>query len=183
MVLGRIWRAIANRPNKHYVGRDLQGNQFFEYPSSTDDPRRTKRKVEYKQDGSKDMWDYALRTGNLPIQWTAWLSHTRPHPPTLEELEHDLARRHRVLTNAAILETRDQEERKLQRLAASNDASSAPAVDQPSERQHAAPTPTPAPSTPAQAETTKPAPENPWKAAEKTAEPESWAPRTIRRGA
>jgi len=175
-MLGRIWRAVVTRPNKYYVGRDLQGNQFFEYPSSTDDPRRTKRKVEYKQDRSKDMWDYALRTGNLPIQWTSWLSHTRPNPPTVEELERDLVRRQRVLANAALLEARDQEERELQRLTAAKDASLA--VEQPSEQRQ-----TSAPTQPVDGEKPKQdTPVNPWKAAENTSEPESWAPRTIKRG-
>ncbi|KAJ8474007.1 hypothetical protein ONZ51_g7489 [Trametes cubensis] len=43
-------------------------------------------------------------------QWTAWLTHTRPHPPTLEELQADLERQRRVLFNAAMIEAREREE-------------------------------------------------------------------------
>lgn len=77
------------------------------------------------------------------VQWSSWLTHTRPNPPTVEvgqsfdvveisscwlilrkfiviqELQADLARQQRVKINAAILEAKDQEERvKKARLAA-----------------------------------------------------------------
>jgi len=65
-----------------------------------------------------------------PVQWSAWLTHTRRHPPTLEvsifftyflsrlslnqkkkqELEADLNRQRRVLSNALVIEARDQAE-------------------------------------------------------------------------
>ncbi|KAH0826641.1 hypothetical protein J3R83DRAFT_5026 [Lanmaoa asiatica] len=45
------------------------------------------------------------------VQWNAWLTHTRPNPPSIEELQADLARKHRVQMNAVILEARDKEER------------------------------------------------------------------------
>jgi len=168
-MLGRLWRAVVTRPNKYYVGRDLEGNRFFEYPSTTDDPRRTKRQVEYQKAANKDMWDYALKSGTLPVQWTSWLSHTRPKPPTIEELERDFSRRQRVAANAAILEARDREERNSQQLAASRDVADAPALEEPSERPKATPESTGA--------------ADPWKSAKNTeAEPESWAPRTVRRG-
>jgi len=46
----------------------------------------------------------------LPIQWSAWLAHTRPHPPTIEELQADVARQQRVLANVALIEARDRAE-------------------------------------------------------------------------
>ena len=65
------------------------------------------------------------------MQWSAWLTHTRLHPPTLEvcvlvlihvcihsyltqELHADIERQRRVRRNAALIEARDREERALQ---------------------------------------------------------------------
>ncbi|KAH8987918.1 hypothetical protein EDB92DRAFT_1875029 [Lactarius akahatsu] len=57
------------------------------------------------------MWHYIGGKRRLPVQWVSWLSHTRPDPPTLEELQADLERQRRVLHNAAVLQARDQDER------------------------------------------------------------------------
>ncbi|KAH9973805.1 hypothetical protein BGW80DRAFT_1306502 [Lactifluus volemus] len=57
------------------------------------------------------MWDYVGGARRLPVQWVSWLSHTRPDPPTIEELRADLERQRRVLHNAAVIQARDQEER------------------------------------------------------------------------
>ncbi|KAI0327222.1 hypothetical protein GY45DRAFT_1327927 [Cubamyces sp. BRFM 1775] len=56
------------------------------------------------------MWAYVGGSKRLPVQWTAWLTHTRHHPPTLEELQADLERQRRVLFNAAMIEAREREE-------------------------------------------------------------------------
>ncbi|KAF8258668.1 hypothetical protein EI94DRAFT_1753950 [Lactarius quietus] len=106
-LLRKFWQSIY-RP-RHLVGRDLEGNRFFEYPSLSDDPLRTRRRVQYRV--YEDMWNYIGGTRRLPVQWVSWLSHTRPDPPTLEELQMDLERQRRVLHNAAVLQARDQEER------------------------------------------------------------------------
>jgi NADH dehydrogenase [ubiquinone] 1 alpha subcomplex assembly factor 2 len=66
------------------------------------------------------------------VQWSAWLTHTRQHPPTyevrplyvnelpewtllififLKELKADVQRQQRVLMNASLIEAQDQEER------------------------------------------------------------------------
>ncbi|KAG1823480.1 uncharacterized protein BJ212DRAFT_1261970 [Suillus subaureus] len=45
------------------------------------------------------------------VQWSAWLTHTRPDPPSIEELQADLARQQRVKLNVAILEAKDEAER------------------------------------------------------------------------
>ncbi|KAI0296403.1 hypothetical protein BC826DRAFT_232794 [Russula brevipes] len=105
--LRKILRSIY-RP-RHLVGTDLEGNQFFEYPSLSDDALRTRRRVQYGVHG--DMWDYVGGAKRLPVQWVSWLSHTRMEPPSLEELRADLERQRRVLHNAAIIQARDQEER------------------------------------------------------------------------
>ncbi|THH11405.1 hypothetical protein EW146_g8050 [Bondarzewia mesenterica] len=109
-----------------------KGNRFYEFPSTSNAPttdlsdlRRTKRRVEYK--GHGDMWTYVGNAKRLPVQWTAWMSHTRQDPPSIEELQADLMRQQRVLQKAAIIEARDREE--LERIAA---ASAPPAEISPS---------------------------------------------------
>ncbi|KAF9568675.1 hypothetical protein CPC08DRAFT_678969 [Agrocybe pediades] len=103
--LSRLWNAVR-RPVK-YVGRDLEGNIFYEAPSPND-PSRPKRTVEYY--GPEAVWKYVGGGKRLPIQWSAWLTHTRKHPPTLQELQMDLERQQRVLANAAMIEARDRAE-------------------------------------------------------------------------
>ncbi|KAI0277913.1 hypothetical protein BGY98DRAFT_917573 [Russula aff. rugulosa BPL654] len=105
--LRRVLRSIL-RP-RYFVGTDLEGNRFYEYPSLSDDPLRTRRRVQYKV--YEDMWCYIGGAKRLPVQWVSWLSHTRTPPPTLEELRADLERQRRVLQNAAIIQAKDQEER------------------------------------------------------------------------
>ncbi|KAH9947506.1 hypothetical protein B0H21DRAFT_738327 [Amylocystis lapponica] len=94
-VLRRLFQQFR-RPT-HFVGRDLEGNKFFEYPSVSDDSRRTKRVVKYSQ--GRDMWHYVAGERRLAVQWTSWLTHTRPDAPTLEELQADAERQRRVLLN------------------------------------------------------------------------------------
>ncbi|VDC02728.1 unnamed protein product [Peniophora sp. CBMAI 1063] len=105
-IIGRAWQRLVR--SRYFVGTDLEGNRFFEYPSSTDDPRRTKRRVEYKQ--YTDMWQYIGRQRSLPVQWTAWLSHTRADPPSIQELQRDMFRRQRLQHNVAQIEARDAAE-------------------------------------------------------------------------
>ncbi|CCM03270.1 uncharacterized protein FIBRA_05398 [Fibroporia radiculosa] len=114
--LRRVWQGIR-RPS-YFVGKDIEGNKFYEYPSVSDDPRRTKRVVEYTR--GQDILQYVSGGKRLPVQWSAWLTHTRSHPPTLEELQSDLERQRRVLFNAAVIEARDREERALQQIADSS---------------------------------------------------------------
>ncbi|KAH9962943.1 hypothetical protein BC827DRAFT_1266743 [Russula dissimulans] len=106
-ILQRFLRFIY-RP-RYFVGTDLEGNRFYEYPSLNDDPHRTRRRVQYKV--YEDMWNYIGGARRLPVQWLSWLSHTRRDSPTLEELRADLERQRRVLQNAAVIQARDQEER------------------------------------------------------------------------
>ncbi|KAA1472058.1 hypothetical protein DENSPDRAFT_838210 [Dentipellis sp. KUC8613] len=106
-MLRRLWQTLR-RPTG-FVGKDLEGNKYYEYASSTDDPRRTKRRVKYKN--YEDVWSYVSGSRRIPVQWTSWLTHTRHHPPSLEELRLDAARQRRVLANAAAIDARVQEER------------------------------------------------------------------------
>lgn len=104
--MNRILNLFRN--SSRYMGRDLEGNSFYEYPGFSAD-RRPKRTVQYKD--PSDVWNYIGGGKRLPVQWSMWLSHTRQHPPALEELQRDLERQKRVLVNAALIEVRDMEER------------------------------------------------------------------------
>ncbi|KAF8631343.1 hypothetical protein AX15_002455 [Amanita polypyramis BW_CC] len=105
--LRRIWQSFRNP--RVYAGQDMEGNKFYEYPASSSDPRRTKRMVQYRH--PDDMWEYIGGGRRLSVQWTSWLTHTRFHPPTLEELQVDLERQQRVKADAALIEARDNENR------------------------------------------------------------------------
>jgi len=45
---------------------------------------------------------------NLTVQWTAWLSHTRPDAPQLEELEQEVKRLETLAHNVQVLQARDE---------------------------------------------------------------------------
>lgn len=47
----------------------------------------------------------------MPIQWDAWMRHTRQHPPTIEELLKDRERQRIVQHNARVLAIRDEAEK------------------------------------------------------------------------
>ena len=55
------------------------------------------------------MGDYDPET--IPIQWDAWLRHTRKQVPTIEELERDAERIRIVRYNGMVLEMRAAAER------------------------------------------------------------------------
>ncbi|KIM46845.1 hypothetical protein M413DRAFT_440419 [Hebeloma cylindrosporum] len=101
----KVWNAIRNPVR--YKGRDLQGNKYFEM-RNPNDPTRKKRIVRYGE--QEDMWKYIGGAERLPVQWSAWLTHTRPNPPTLEELQADAARQQRVAENVDAIEARDRAE-------------------------------------------------------------------------
>ncbi|KAK7044638.1 hypothetical protein R3P38DRAFT_171344 [Favolaschia claudopus] len=153
------------RSPTYYVGRDLEGNHYYEHPSLVNDPR-PRRSVKYRDSG--DMWTYVGGHRRLAVQWSAWLTHTRPDPPTIEELETDLRRQDRLQRNIALLALRDQEEDSLKRAAQTPSLSAG------------------APEAPAMLpETPQSKPDNSLpKMASKTnvAEPEAWMPRSATRG-
>ncbi|KAG1745327.1 hypothetical protein EDB19DRAFT_485896 [Suillus lakei] len=84
-IVRRLWQRIL-KPT-YLVGKDMQGNKYFEHPNT--DNGRSKRTVKYRK--NEDMWAYVASGKRLPVQWSAWLTHTRPDPPTLEELQADLS--------------------------------------------------------------------------------------------
>ncbi|KAJ7449660.1 hypothetical protein FB451DRAFT_1531212 [Mycena latifolia] len=55
-----------------------------------------------------DLWKYVDGNKRLAVQWSAWLTHTRPDPPTLEEHHADLAPQERIRHRAALLDARDR---------------------------------------------------------------------------
>ncbi|KAI0760200.1 hypothetical protein C8Q74DRAFT_208119 [Fomes fomentarius] len=190
--LARILRRF--RSPTSLVGRDLEGNRFYEYPSVSDvDPRRTKRVVKYAQ--GTEMLDYVAGHRRLAVQWTSWLTHTRPHPPTLEELQADLERRRRIMINVAMIEARDREQ--AARIAGSEQPTLAPHLQAMSTPQgtvgsaEQAPEPASAETQPARtgAQTLPPLvqtsdrdPSSPWKPPPRD-EPHSWKPAaSVRRG-
>ncbi|ORY32124.1 hypothetical protein BCR39DRAFT_524226 [Naematelia encephala] len=92
---------------KRYIGRDLEGNKFYELPSKTD--ARPKRVVEYRR--MSEMSDYTSGKHRLPVQWSTWLSHTRSDPPTLSELETDASRLQSLQPLVAAIAERERAER------------------------------------------------------------------------
>ncbi|KAJ8473668.1 hypothetical protein ONZ45_g16209 [Pleurotus djamor] len=104
----RLWRFVQTNKPARLIGRDLEGNTYYER-FNPNNPTRAKRTVKYYAE--QDMWRYIGGERRLAVQWTAWLSHTRAHPPTLEELELDAARVERVRHNAAMIEARERQER------------------------------------------------------------------------
>ncbi|ORZ16285.1 hypothetical protein BCR42DRAFT_414728 [Absidia repens] len=69
------------------VGTDLDGNEYWEMPSPLGG--RYKRWVQMKEHD-----DYAVFNQNqLPVQWQAWLRHTRFEAPSIPELIQEQRRR------------------------------------------------------------------------------------------
>lgn len=108
-LFSRAWAAWRRR-SRYFVGEDLQGNRYFEVPSQRPELPRPIRRVEYGE-ASDDVVQNANRARQLPVQWTSWLSHTRPDPPTLQELQADILRRQRLQQNVWAIEAREREER------------------------------------------------------------------------
>ncbi|KLO19319.1 hypothetical protein SCHPADRAFT_924501 [Schizopora paradoxa] len=137
------------------------------------DSRRTRRIVKYQ--GKRDLLEYATDGKQLAAQWRAWLSHTRIQPPTLQDLQRDLERQRQIMHNAAIIEARDNEERR--RLSEARSPSISEPVSSKSEHTHA-------PSV-ASASSSSAAPQkqfSPWVPQPDHYEPQSWTPRSSMRG-
>lgn len=114
-MFSRVW-AAWRRQSRYFVGEDLEGNRYFEIPTKRTDLLRPTRRVEYTR-ASPDVTQNANRARQLPVQWTSWLSHTRPDPPTIQELQADILRRQRLQHNVQMIEARDREERERQMIA------------------------------------------------------------------
>ncbi|SAM03979.1 hypothetical protein [Absidia glauca] len=90
------------------VGTDLDGNEYWEMPSPLGG--RYKRWVQMKEHD-----DYAVFNQNqLPVQWQAWLRHTRFEAPSIPELVQEQRRRMIIQERAKKLD-QEWEQRKLQK--------------------------------------------------------------------
>ncbi|KAJ2786787.1 hypothetical protein GGI15_001242 [Coemansia interrupta] len=76
-----------------FQGLDLDGNMYFErfMPSSS----RTRRHVVYRRNLTVSEYNDNI----IPVQWQAWMRHTREQPPTTAELIQDIHRRERLAIN------------------------------------------------------------------------------------
>ncbi|TPX51087.1 hypothetical protein SeMB42_g01035 [Synchytrium endobioticum] len=82
--LRRLWVRVRGPfgSQKTFVGEDLAGNKYFEADSLTGSGL-SKRSVVWAEKKAYNEYD----PDALPVQWQAWLRHTRPSAPTLEELQ------------------------------------------------------------------------------------------------
>ncbi|KAL5113668.1 hypothetical protein ACEQ8H_008455 [Pleosporales sp. CAS-2024a] len=83
---------------KWLVGFDLQGNTFWEFKDQLH-ALRNRRVAKYSP--STHYGDV-----NVSPSWMQWLRHTRSHPPSLAEQQHDLMRQERIKMLAARAEER-----------------------------------------------------------------------------
>ncbi|KAL2918662.1 hypothetical protein HK105_201496 [Polyrhizophydium stewartii] len=148
----------ANR----FMGYDLDGNMYFEGPPTREGVTLPRRSVEYRG-GAIHPSQYDPST--IPVQWLAWMRHTRADPPTIDELHADAARRAFVEQRALELESKDAAERaaQMERQAALIASANAQSAAQPlAEPVQATPPPAPPPE--------------PSKPAGQGFTPESWQP-------
>ncbi|ORX38224.1 hypothetical protein BD324DRAFT_343415 [Kockovaella imperatae] len=110
--------ALAWGGGKRFKGRDLSGNKYYEIakPSGGGRPKRS-----VKYNNIEHLSDYTSGKVNLPVQWRAWLSHTRPNPPSVEELEADHLRQTNLTPLVAAIEERERAERIRQGYASDSD--------------------------------------------------------------
>ena len=78
------------------------GNEYFRRMEAGDDDGEEveRRWVEHSA--------AAYEQEELPVEWQSWLRHTRPHPPSEEEVAVLEARRHLVAEKVAQLESREK---------------------------------------------------------------------------
>ncbi|EIE87510.1 hypothetical protein G6F46_000563 [Rhizopus delemar] len=112
-LLGKL--SLAYKTNrfpwkKHaLVGYDLAGNEYWDCPNPLGG--RMKRWVQMKETENNDATIFNQNL--LPVQWQAWLRHTRQQPPSIVELVQEEKRREIVLQRAKALDE-EWEQRKLQ---------------------------------------------------------------------
>ncbi|KAL7417686.1 hypothetical protein BDY24DRAFT_375742 [Mrakia frigida] len=144
----------AKDPHAGFVGYDLEGNRFYENPGQ----ERAKRTVQYAESSPEEQFhhsDVTDGTRGLPVQWQAWMRHTRKNPPTTEELQADLQRRQTLAQKVQILEAKDREEQLRQRATAAASRiphsppppSLKPQISQPSPQHQQTPETQPTPET------------------------------------
>ncbi|KAI8326956.1 hypothetical protein EDC96DRAFT_544852 [Choanephora cucurbitarum] len=90
------------------IGYDLQGNEYWDCPNPLGG--RMKRWVQLAEVGNND--HTVFHQNKLPVQWQAWLRHTRNTVPTMEELVLDEKRKALIQGRAKALD-QEWEEKKL----------------------------------------------------------------------
>ena len=93
---GLTWRALSC-----FSGTQL-GNEYFRRMEQGDEEEEVERRwVEHSS--------AAYTPEELPVEWQSWLRHTRPQPPSEEEVAALEARRQQVAKRVAVLEAREKE--------------------------------------------------------------------------
>ncbi|KAJ2451267.1 hypothetical protein EV183_003721 [Coemansia sp. RSA 2336] len=88
------WKALRLPWRKEiFAGSDLDGNMYFE--RFVRSASRTRRRVVYHKDLGVSEYSDKI----IPVQWQAWMRHTRQQPPTVSELLQDIQRRERIAAN------------------------------------------------------------------------------------
>lgn len=90
------------------IGYDLTGNEYWDCPNPLGG--RMKRWVQMVDGSDNDLT--VFKQNKLPVQWQAWLRHTRNVAPTIEELVQEERRRAIIQGRAKALD-QEWEQRKL----------------------------------------------------------------------
>jgi NADH dehydrogenase [ubiquinone] 1 alpha subcomplex assembly factor 2 len=107
-ILNRIKTINTRWSTKKFIGYDLQGNMYFEEPMIKRGINFPRRSVTY-EDGRNHISEYD--PNSIPVQWQAWMRHTRPDPPTIQELQNEVERQIQTQENIKKLaEKRIEEE-------------------------------------------------------------------------
>ncbi|KAH9248459.1 hypothetical protein BASA81_013858 [Batrachochytrium salamandrivorans] len=105
-IINRI--KVSNHPWKStlYVGSDLDGNMYFEGPPVREGISLSRRSIEYA-DGRSHISQYEPNA--IPVQWQAWLRHTRTTAPTQQELMDEISHRRFIQQRVQEIATADLE--------------------------------------------------------------------------
>ena len=98
---------FPGKSNK-FIGQDLQGNLYFEGPPVREGLSKSRRSIVYG-DGRDAYSQYVPHS--IPVQWQAWLRHTREQPPSLDELQSDVMRQQDLAVKVQALQEKDQQEK------------------------------------------------------------------------
>ena len=90
--------------SKLFRGSDLNGNLYFEDTSVG----KGKRTISYA-DGRNHISQYDPHS--IPIEWQAWLRHTRRDPPTIQELNSNLMQQ--LSIKEKVLKIKEEENKNL----------------------------------------------------------------------
>jgi NADH:ubiquinone oxidoreductase subunit len=97
------WRRILDWClSRKAVGRDKQGNVYFEETRQTGSVR--KRFVKYTDESSPDVH-------SVPVEWWSWLHYMREEAPSDEEISRHEAHRAKVAEKVAKIEAEDHKQR------------------------------------------------------------------------